>query len=41
MDNINLVDNGLKFTKEKRGTISLGAETKDNPAVITIKDSGT
>jgi two-component system sensor histidine kinase VicK len=36
----NLLDNAVKFTKEKGGTISVGAETKDNQAVITIKDSG-
>jgi two-component system sensor histidine kinase VicK len=36
----NLLDNAVKFTKEKGGTISALTEIKENYAVIKIKDTG-
>jgi two-component system, OmpR family, sensor histidine kinase VicK len=36
----NLLDNAVKFTKEKGGTISALTEIKKNQAVVKIKDTG-
>ena len=36
----NLLDNAVKFTKEKGGTISALTEIKENQAIVKIKDTG-
>jgi two-component system, OmpR family, sensor histidine kinase VicK len=36
----NLLDNAVKFTKQKGGTISALTEIKENQAIVKIKDTG-
>jgi signal transduction histidine kinase len=37
----NLLNNAMKFTKERGGSISINTEKKDNYILVSVKDTGT